>query len=177
MKSYPENCGKDEAIECVKAGGKARLKGSKETNWTRVRRSKSGDVFVVFPVGRKEFSESFNPLWDYQITEPAPKKSPEKDPSLYSTAEAVAELLCSGDTMLGKREADGVEFTLMIDGTGDVRCTNQDGYRFSFIPGDATWEKKPQLKPKPIERDITIGPNSDTPSLSENIARIQKHWN
>lgn len=176
MSEYPKKCTMDEAIECVKSGGKARLRGTGENEWTVLFRS-NGDACYTYDSGERCYSRDFIQCWLYEITEPAPSV-PKKT---YTTAEVVAEVLRSGEEMTGKRcGEDGDQFggqlRLILDNDHDVRCFVETG-TLGYLPGNAIWTKK-QTKPEPISRDITlVGGGEDVNGMVENhVTAIKSAW-
>jgi hypothetical protein len=178
MSEYPKSCAMEEAIECVKAGGKARLRGTGENTWTIIS-TYSGDACFLYATGGRCYSHDFIQGWIYEITEPAPSASKKT----HTTAEAVAWVLRSGEEMTGKRRYEdngseyGIALRLVRDSDGDVRCYgNSSQASLSFIPGDAIWTKK-QTKPEPISRDVTLVGDGDVRGLVEaHVEEIKSHW-
>jgi len=178
MSEYPKKCTMDEAIECVKSGGKARLRGTGENEWMVLFRS-NGDACYTYNNKKRCYSRDFIQCWLYEITEPAPSV-PKKT---YTTAEVVAEVLRSGEEMTGKRRYEdngseyGIALRLVRDSDGDVRCySNSSQASLAFIPGNAIWTKK-QTKPEPISRDVTLVGDGDARGLVEaHVEEIKSHW-
>lgn len=160
MSEYPKRCTMEEAIACVKAGGKAGLKGTLETEWTKIRRTASGSVFVRwFPDEPREFSGTFEEEWNYQITKPAPAAD-QSTTRTYTTAEAVTEVLRSGEEMVGSR--NGTIFTLNLDLDKDIVCTGDSDAVPWYIPvSRITWTKRARSKSKTVTKSFDFDLETD----------------
>lgn len=154
MSEYPKRCTMEEAIATVKAGGKARLRGACEHTWTALRRTKSGDVCYRYDNGARCYSVDFLKYWLYEITKPAPSTT-----RAYTTAEAVAEVLRSGEEMVGER--NGTIFTLRLDSGKDIVCS-VDGEPYSYIPSCVSWFKAGECQPKTITKSFDVDLETDS---------------
>jgi hypothetical protein len=123
----------EQAIECVKNGGRAELKGAGDTTWAKIRRTKSGRVRYRYSDGTYCYSGDFYRNWNYRITRPAPEKT-------YTTAEAIAEVIATGREMV----SDDATYELWRDDDGDIRCHSSVIHDdLMYIPCSVTWRKKP----------------------------------
>lgn len=151
MSEYPKRCTMEEAIECVKAGGKAQFRGLAEVYFTKIRRTKSGKVFHSFRnTANRRYSDDFHDGWIYQITKPAPVAD-QSTTRTYTTAEAVVEVLRSGEEMVCNRA--GTSFTLRLDFGGDIVC-DYDSDSSAYIPVNGIkWTKK-HVAPKTVTKSF-----------------------
>jgi hypothetical protein len=154
----------EQAIECVKNGGRAELKGAGDTTWAKIRRTKSGRVRYRYSDGTYCYSGDFYRNWNYRITRPAPEKT-------YPTAEAIAEVIATGCEMAGGLNSEHASFELKFDRDGDLRCSRTGVIGcINYIPTKATWRKKPveSKKPKSISGVIS-GPRIDFDDIRDAI--------
>lgn len=173
MSEYPKRCTMEEAIEAVKAGGKARLRGELEREWTRIRRTKSGDACYRYDNGALCYSVGFLKCWIYEITKPAPVAD-QSSTRTYTTAEAVAEVLRSGEEMVGTRT--GSVFTMKLDNIGDIVCSDTAG-PFQYIPVNCTeWTKKKIAKPDAFSGDVTLPKGAAMTAPVNDICAMQSKW-
>lgn len=157
MSEYPKRCTMEEAIACVKAGGKARLRGELSSGWTRLRRTKSGDACYRYDDGSLCYSVDFLKCWIYEITKPAPVADQSATRGC-STGEALAEVLWNLNEMVGVR--NGTTFELVLDRGGDIECSS-DGYRVDYIPVNGiTWTKK-HVAPKTVTKSFDFDLETD----------------
>jgi len=128
MPKYPKSCTCEEAIDCVKAGGKARLCGLSET-WEQSAsiEYRGGGVRAIWSDGNHVDSSLFNEAWLYEITEPATEY-----PRPCTVSEALVCVSCGGKAQVrGQLETEFLDLTVR---NGFVGYVSSDGTFLTKIP-------------------------------------------